>query len=104
MKFRQDTLGVRIVLKPDTLKKMSEGGIDLSAVSTRTQAINTNKGEILMIGEATWFDKPVKPNLKPGDKIFYAKYGAMTIQDPNDPDTVYVIITDEDVLAGYTDE
>ena len=104
MKFRQDTLVCRIVLKPDTLKKVSDGGIDLSAISTRSQAINTNKGEILMIGDGCWFDKPVKPNLKPGDKVFYAKYGALTIEDPDNKDVVYVMINDEDVLAGYSDE
>jgi co-chaperonin GroES (HSP10) len=107
MKFREDTLGVRVVLKPFVERK-SKGGIDLSALSVRSQAINTDKGEILLIGPAAWYDKPSKPNLKVGDKVFYAKYGAKTIRNPAQPDpeaedAFFVMCNDEDILGGYDD-
>lgn len=104
MKFKPNTLGVRCILKPEGVKKVSDGGIDLSAVSTRTQAINTDKGRIFMIGENAWYDKPNKPNFKEGDLVFYAKYGAKTIQDPNNADEYFILLNDEDILVGYTDE
>jgi len=104
MKFRPDTLGVRLILRPLDVKRMSEGGIDLSAISERTQAINSDKGEIVMIGEAAWYDKPVKPSLKVGDKVFYAKWGAKTLQDPKDKETFYIICNDEDILVGYDND
>lgn len=107
MKFREDTLGVRVVLKP-LIEKMSKGGIDLSALGARHQAINTDKGEVLMIGPSAWYDKHMKPPIKPGDKVFYAKYGAKTIRnsaqpDPNAEDAFYVMCNDEDILGGYDD-
>lgn len=104
MKFKPDTLGVRVILKPLDVKKMSDGGIDLSAISERTQAINSDKGEILFIGEGAWFDKPVKPNLKPGDTVYYAKWGAKTLQDPENKDVFYILCNDEDILVGYTND
>ncbi len=104
MKFKQDTLGWRLILRPLDVKKMSEGGIDLSAISERTQAINSDKGEILMIGDSAWDTLKVKPNLKVGDKVFYAKYGAKTLQDPENKEVFYIMCNDEDILAGYTDE
>ena len=104
MKFKPNTLGVRCILKPEGVKKMSDGGIDLSAVSLRTQAVNTDKGVLFMIGENAWYDKPTKPDLKVGDLVYYSKYGAKTIQDPENPDEYFVLLNDEDILVGYTNE
>jgi co-chaperonin GroES (HSP10) len=100
MKYRQDTLDVRIILKPYVLPKKSDGGIDLSAVSVRSQAINTDKGEILMIGPNAWHDSPTKPNLKKGDKVYYSKYGAKVLQD-EETNELYIICNDQDILVGY---
>lgn len=104
MQFKPNTLGVRCILKPEGVQKVSEGGIDLSAISLRTQAINTDKGVLFMIGEAAWYDKPVKPDLKVGDMVFYSKYGAKTIQDPENSDEYFILLNDEDILVGYTNE
>ena len=101
MKFKEDSLGFRVILKPLDVKKMSDGGIDLSAISQRTQAIYADKGEVLMIGPGAWYDKPNKPKIKPGDKVMYNKYGAKTVQDLDDPDVFYILCNDEDILVGY---
>jgi co-chaperonin GroES (HSP10) len=98
MKFNQDSLDVRVILKPLLLK--SKGGIDLSAISNRQQAINTDKGEILMIGPAAWYDRPVKPNLKPGDTVYFSKYGAKVIKD-DQTEELYTICNDDDILCAY---
>lgn len=104
MKFKPNTLGVRCILKPEGVKKVSDGGIDLSAISLRTQAINTDKGTIFMIGESAWYDKPLKPDFKVGDKVVYAKYGAKTIENPENQDEYFILLNDEDILVGYTDD
>lgn len=103
MKFLKETLAQRLVLKPYILKK-SKGGIDMSAVSARTQAINTDKGEIYMIGPEAWYDLPNKPQFKVGDKVFYSHYGAKTIPDDKNPDEFYILVNDADILVGYKDE
>lgn len=102
MKFKQETLGIRVLIKP-LVEKMSAGGIAIVR-DERTQAINTDKGEIMMIGDGAWFDQPVKPDFKVGDKVMYAKWGAKTIQDLADKETFYILCNDEDLLVGYSDE
>jgi co-chaperonin GroES (HSP10) len=98
MKFNQDSLDVRVILKPLVLK--SKAGIDLSAISGRRQAIDTDKGEILMIGPAAWYDRPIKPNLKPGDMVYFSKYGAKVLKD-EETEELYTIANDDDILVGY---
>ena len=101
MKFKPDTLGHRVVLKP-FIETMSKGGIAIPR-DERTQAINTDKGEVVHIGPSAWYDKPEKPNLKPGDTVYYAKYGAKMIKDEENG-AMFILCNDEDILVGYTND
>ena len=96
MQFLADTLAERVLLKP-FIETMSKGGIAI-ARDTRTQAINTDKGEILMIGPQAWYDLPTKPNLKPGDTVYYSQYGAKTLKIGEE---YFIICNDKDILVGY---
>jgi co-chaperonin GroES (HSP10) len=102
MKFEQESLGNRVILKP-FVETVTKSGIVL-AQSARSQAINTDKGEVLMVGPSCWYDQPeaARPKLKKGDKVFYAKYGCKTIQDLDDPEAFYILANDVDILVGYT--
>ena len=100
MNFNQETLGQRVLIKP-FIETVSKGGILISR-DERSQAINTDRGEVFMVGPSAWYDLPVKPDLKPGDKVFYAKYGAKVIKDEKS-DTFYIICNDQDVLLGYSE-
>ena len=99
MKFLQETLAERVILKP-FIEKTSKGGIIISR-DERSQAINTDKGEILMIGPSAWYDLPQKPALKPGDKVYYSHYGAKVIKVD---DEFFIICNDRDILLGYENE
>lgn len=106
MNFKQETLAERVILKP-FIEQVSKGGIHL-ARDPRSQAISTDKGEVVMVGPAAWWDIPkdVRPKLYPGDKVYYAKYGAKTFRnedqpDPNAPDAYFVMCNDKDILVGY---
>lgn len=98
--FNQESLGHRVILKPK-IEKTSKGGIVL-ARDERTQAINTNQGEVFMIGPSCWDNMEVPPNIKVGDKVYYARYGAMTIK-PDDAEDFLVLCNDEDILVGYSE-
>jgi co-chaperonin GroES (HSP10) len=95
MNFKPETLAHRVILKP-FIETMSKGGIAI-ARDERTQAINTNKGEILMIGPKCEFGLD---QLKPGDKVIYAHYGAKLIQDEITKEK-FILCNDEDILVGY---
>ena len=101
MKFNQQSLGHRIILKPK-IEKVSKGGIVL-ARGEREQAVNTNQGEVFMIGPSCWDGMTTKPDIKVGDKVYYARYGAMTIK-PEGSEDFLVMCNDEDILVGYQDE
>ena len=98
MKFQQETLAHRVVLKP-FIQKESKGGIIISR-DARSQAINTDRGEIFMKGPKCEFGLDA---LKVGDKVIYAKYGAKMFQD-EDTGEFYILCNDEDILVGYQDE
>jgi len=99
--FLEKTLANRIIIKP-LIEKQTKSGIVL-ARDERSQAINTDRGEIYMIGPMAWHDLPKKPNLKPGDKVYYSHYGAKTIK-PEGYEDFYILCNDADILVGYTDE
>jgi co-chaperonin GroES (HSP10) len=101
MKFNQMSLGHRVILKPK-IEKVSKGGIVI-ARGEREQAVNTNQGEVFMIGNSCWDNMQVKPDFKVGDKVYYARYGAMTIK-PEGSEDFLVMCNDEDLLVGYQDE
>lgn len=106
MKFKQATLVHRVIIRPYTLikEKAKTGGvIDLSQVDDRAHAINSDRGEIFMIGPEAWKDFGCDtPPFKKGDKVYYAKYGAKTLKDRLTGD-LYILCNDEDVLVAYTD-
>jgi co-chaperonin GroES (HSP10) len=59
VQFNQESLAERVILKP-LIEKVSKGGIVIST-DDRKQAINTNQGEVVMIGPMAWYDLPEKP-------------------------------------------
>lgn len=100
MKFLPETLVHRVILKP-FIERESKGGIVI-ARDERAQAINTDKGEIVMFGPRAWKDFGCDtPPVQIGQKVYYAKYGAKLLED-EDTKEKYIILNDEDVLVGYT--
>lgn len=98
MKLKPSSLANRVVIKP-LIEKVSKGGIVLPR-DERSQAVNTNQGEIYMIGDQAWYDLPSKPDIKVGDKVYYAKYAALVIK-PEDSEDFLVLVNDVDVLVAY---
>ena len=93
MKFRPETLVYRVILKPH-IEKETKSGIVI-ARDERSQAINTDKGTVVFVGPKAECD------VKPGDKVYYAKYGAKTIADPDNQDEYFILLNDEDILVGF---
>jgi len=96
--FLEKTLANRIILKP-FIEKQTKSGIVI-ARDERSQAINTDRGEIYMIGPMAWYDLPEKPALKPGDAVYYSHYGAKILK-PEGSEDFYIICSDADILVGY---
>jgi co-chaperonin GroES (HSP10) len=98
MKFKASSLAERLILKP-FIEKQTKGGI-LIARDERSQAVNTDQGEVFMIGPQAWYDLPTKPDIKVGDKVFYSKYGAKVLKDEVTKE-LYIICNDKDILVAF---
>lgn len=97
--------GFRAIVVPDTVEKMSKGGIAL-ALDERMEANAQVVGTLVDIGEdfATAF-KPKTPQwgLRVGDKVFYAKYAGKWVKDPYNGKE-YLIINDEDIVCKVEED
>lgn len=98
--FKQESLANRVILKPK-IEKETKSGIVI-ARDERSQAVNTDQGEIFMVGPECWYDFKVKPDLKPGDKVYYSHYGAKILK-PEDSEDFFIICNDVDILVGYSE-
>ena len=104
MKFRQETLVHRVINKPFVAGKKTAAGIIL-AQDERMQAVNSDRGEIYMIGLEAWKAFGCKkPPVKVGDKVYYSKYGAKVLKDMSKEDEFFILCNDEDILVGYQDD
>ena len=98
--------GHRILIKPEEIETVSEGGIVL-VQDERTAKINTSKGTVVSIGPTAWmaydYYKPDgsrnpawEPWCKEGDEVYYSKYAAKWIEIDK---VEYVLINDQDVVV-----
>jgi len=96
-------LGNRVIVKPDEVEKISEGGIHLPAAMDsyeRREKSETTTGEVVGIGPAAWLDPIMggKRWAEIGDRVIYAKYSCKYITDPEDGKE-YVIMNDDAIQA-----
>ena len=70
-------VGWRILILPQEVREMSDGGIILTSESTkeREQMANTT-GVVVAMGDQCYADEPT-PWCKVGDKVIFAKYAGL---------------------------
>lgn len=93
-------IGFRALIKPDEVVKKTAGGIYL-ALDERMELNAQVVGTIVEIGPdfAVAF-RPTLPawGLKPGDKVFYAKYAGKWVKDP-ETEEEFLFVNDEDIVG-----
>ncbi|HZO91499.1 MAG TPA: co-chaperone GroES [Chthonomonadaceae bacterium] len=84
----------RIVVRPVTAEERTAGGI----VLPDTAKEKPTEAEVVAVGPGKTLEngKTVAMEVKPGDRIIYAKYGGTEIKLGNEE---YVILRQDDVLA-----
>lgn len=60
---------------------------------------SVDKGVVVAIGNTAWKDFGGTPWAAVGDTVVFAKNAGKSVEDPNDKDTPYVILNDEDIVA-----
>jgi len=98
--------GHKVLVKPDTVESISEGGIIYPDSVRDSRQIAATRGIIIALGPlaevyfSTGFDGVEKHMAKPGDRCVFDKYGgASLIMDREE----HRVILDENVI-GYLDD
>jgi len=91
-----EALGNRVIIEPKEVERMSDGGIDLSAINERSAKAECSEGIVYDFGPSAWLDPIMggEPWVKKGDRVVYAKYAGKFITDPKDGKE-YVVINDD---------
>lgn len=104
-------IGSRILLKPK-IEETTESGI-IKVVDKRRASIDCDVGQIVAIGDKAFGSHPldyrdddgvIHAPIKPGDWVYYAKYGARKVEFDDEPDVNYMACNDEDILMRLEDE
>ena len=88
-------LADRVIVKPnDIAESKSVGGI----ISPDTAKEKPQEGKIVAVGPGKLDDsgKPIKMNVKVGDKVLYSKYGGTELKYEGED---YLIMSESDILA-----
>ena len=97
MTVKVQPLADRVVIKPTEREEVTKGGIILpDTVKEKPQ-----EGEVVAVGPGRLSEdgKPIKMDVKVGDKIIYARYAGTEIKID---DEEYVILRESDILAKRT--
>lgn len=105
--MKLEICGHRILIRPDSIEKISKGGIILAQNEKREQAAQTT-GTVVSVGPMAWKafdgkDPKWKPWANVGDHVLYTRYGGRYTKDPDNSDGELIIINDEDILAVIKD-
>lgn len=94
--------GFRVLVKPDPVQeKSSDAGIIMMSPSQqKMEKAGQIYGTVSKIGPTAFkaFDDGT-PWVEEGDRVIFAKYAGRFVADPNDDDTEYVILNDEDIIG-----
>ena len=93
--FRIRPLADRVVVKPVDREEKTKSGIYLPDTASKERPM---EGTILAVGEGRLDDngKRVPMNVRPGDKVLYAKYSGTEFKVD---DVEYLILSEKDILG-----
>jgi len=89
-----------VLIKADKVDKVTKGGIQLVQETIERRETATNTGTLVAIDEKYAWDMYDEPLAKVGDRVLFVVYAGVIIPsfDPENPEDVYRIMNDEDVL------
>lgn len=90
--------GHRVLVKPDDLEEVSEGGIVLPTAIDKSRKEGAQiTGTLVAVGFSAWKDfSDGKPWASVGDRVFFAKYGGYEIEIDG---VMHRVMNDEDITA-----
>lgn len=106
--MRISPTGHRVLIKLETVEEKSQGGIILATDrEARRQQAGAQFAEVVKIGPLAWADmgEDGEPWARIGDRVITVRYaGAQFCHDQNDPDHLYRIINDDEIIGVVNEE
>src|SRR5689334_15880829 len=95
--------GYRVIVKPDSVEEVTESGLIVAWENKDREQAGAYYGELSAVGPSAWkaYDDGT-PWASAGDRVCFSRYAGRYIDDPDDPDTKYILLNDEDILAVIT--
>lgn len=98
--------GHRVVVKQEKYDEHDEvfasakkAGIVIETDKNVRYQASVDKGTIISVGPTAWKDFGGVNWAEVGDSVVFAKNAGKRVEDPNDKDTHYVVLNDEDIVA-----
>ncbi len=83
----------------EVFAKAKSVGIEIVKDREVRYQASVDKGVVVSIGSTAWKDFGQEPWAQVGDVVVFAKNAGKTIEDPEDKETPYVVLNDEDIVA-----
>jgi co-chaperonin GroES (HSP10) len=83
----------------DVYRRAREAKIEIVRDKMVREQEGVDVGFVIAIGDTAFKDYGGTNWCEVGDKIVFAKFAGKSVEDPNDKETKFVVINDEDVIA-----
>jgi co-chaperonin GroES (HSP10) len=103
------TPGHRVLIKPDNLEDIDpamasakKAGMVFLAKTERDEATIIDIGTVVQIGPTAYKDFGGADNwCKVGDKVSYTRHGGKMLSDPDNAETKWLVLNDEDIIMVW---
>lgn len=85
--------------KDETFKRAKSAGLIVEFDEKKREQAAIDTGTVVKIGSTAFRDFGADSPVEIGDYVVFAKHAGKTIVDPEDKDTVYVALNDEDIIC-----
>ena len=99
-------VGHRVLVKQETYEEADEvfksaklAGLEIIKDKQVRYQDSVDKGTVLAVGDTAWRDFGGSPWAEVGDTVVFAKHAGKKVEDPEDKETHYVVLNDEDIVA-----
>lgn len=83
----------------EVFAKAKKAGILIETDKNVRYQASVDKGVLVSLGATAWVDFGGIPWAEVGEVVLFAKNAGKAVVDPADPETPYVILNDEDIVA-----
>lgn len=83
----------------EVFKSAKNAGLLLAMDKEVRYQASVDVGTIVSVGKTAWKDFGGDPWATAGDKVVFAKNSGKRVEDPEDKETPYVLLNDEDIVA-----